>query len=236
MTLLEVLDRAAEKVGDRFADQPELERALRDDDRRRPTTDWRPGRRPRRKAVGAASGARSATRDRPRPTSPRRAGPHPCHRGRRDAEVLEMAESAAEGLERTLGPDHPDTLDTLEQPRPGVPGRRQAARGDRPARAGPRRPDRRAGRRPPRHPHHANNLAVAYRDAGRLPEAIALLERVRDARDAKLGPDHPDTLTTLEQPRRGVPGRRQAAPRRSPCTSESATPGSPSSAPTTPTP
>ena len=54
-----------------------------------------------------------------------------------------------------LGPDHPDTLTTL------------------------------------------NNLAVAYRSAGRLPEAIALFERVRDGRIAKLGPDHPDTLTTL---------------------------------------
>ena len=38
---------------------------------------------------------------------------------------------------------------------------------------------------------------MAYRDAGKLPEAIALLERVRDATIAKLGPDHPDTLTTL---------------------------------------
>jgi tetratricopeptide (TPR) repeat protein len=32
---------------------------------------------------------------------------------------------------------------------------------------------------------------------GKFPEAIALYERVRDARIAKLGPDHPGTLTTL---------------------------------------
>ena len=38
---------------------------------------------------------------------------------------------------------------------------------------------------------------MAYRAAGKLTEAIALFERVRDARIAKLGPDHPDTLTTL---------------------------------------
>ncbi len=52
----------------------------------------------------------------------------------------------------------------------------------------------------PDHPHTLitlDNLAAAYRDAGRLPEAIALFERVRDARIARLGPDHPDTLTTL---------------------------------------
>jgi tetratricopeptide (TPR) repeat protein len=54
-----------------------------------------------------------------------------------------------------LGPDHPDTLTTLD------------------------------------------NLAGAYRDAGKVPEAIALFERVREARIARLGPDHPDTLITL---------------------------------------
>ena len=43
-----------------------------------------------------------------------------------------------------------------------------------------------------------NNLASAYQAAGRLPEAIALFERVRDAQIAKLGPDHPDTLNTLD--------------------------------------
>ena len=37
----------------------------------------------------------------------------------------------------------------------------------------------------------------AYRFAGRTPEAIALLEQVRDARVKKLGADHPDTLNTL---------------------------------------
>ena len=40
-------------------------------------------------------------------------------------------------------------------------------------------------------------LAKAYMDAGRFPEAIALLERIRDAQTAELGPDHADTLTTL---------------------------------------
>jgi Tetratricopeptide repeat len=38
-----------------------------------------------------------------------------------------------------------------------------------------------------------NDLAQAYRKVGRCPEAIALLERVRDGTIAKLGPDHPDT-------------------------------------------
>jgi len=42
-----------------------------------------------------------------------------------------------------------------------------------------------------------SNRAGVYRDVGKLPEAIALYERVRDAKTAKLGPDHPSTLATL---------------------------------------
>ncbi len=41
------------------------------------------------------------------------------------------------------------------------------------------------------------SLGLAYQTAGRLPEAIVLHERVRDAQIAKLGRDHPLTLTTL---------------------------------------
>ena len=41
-----------------------------------------------------------------------------------------------------------------------------------------------------------NNLAVAYQDAGRLDEAIALFEQNLDDRTRILGPHHPDTLTS----------------------------------------
>ena len=39
-----------------------------------------------------------------------------------------------------------------------------------------------------------NNLAIAYRAAGRLDEAISLHEQTLAARERVLGPDHPDTL------------------------------------------
>jgi tetratricopeptide (TPR) repeat protein len=42
-----------------------------------------------------------------------------------------------------------------------------------------------------------NNLALAYRDAGRLAEAIPLYEQTLAARRKKLGADHPDTLTSM---------------------------------------
>ena len=194
MTLLEVLDRAAEKVGQRFAGQPELESALRQTiaETYHGLASWEKAEAQWRALLDAA-----------RKRDPESAESYDAqgelahilrHRGRRDAEVMKMAETAAEGLERTLGPDHPDTLDALD------------------------------------------NLALAYQDAGKLPEAIALLERVRDARIAKLGPDHPDHPDHAQQPRLGVPGRRQALRGDRRCSSASATPGSPSSAPTTPTP
>ncbi|WP_314933479.1 tetratricopeptide repeat protein, partial [Actinomyces oris] len=41
-----------------------------------------------------------------------------------------------------------------------------------------------------------NNLAGAYRDAGRLDEAIALYEQTLEDRSRLLGPDHPHTLIT----------------------------------------
>ena len=52
-----------------------------------------------------------------------------------------------------------------------------------------------------------NNLAAAYRAAGRAAEAIPLHERTLADRERVLGPDHPDTLTLPEQPRPGLPGR-----------------------------
>jgi len=40
------------------------------------------------------------------------------------------------------------------------------------------------------------NLAAAYREAGRVAEAIPLLERTLEARERVLGRDHQDTVTT----------------------------------------
>ncbi|MFC9022324.1 tetratricopeptide repeat protein, partial [Streptomyces anthocyanicus] len=49
----------------------------------------------------------------------------------------------------------------------------------------------------PEHPHtliDRGNLAISYRDVGRLQEALELHERVLADRERVLGPDHPDTL------------------------------------------
>ena len=45
-----------------------------------------------------------------------------------------------------------------------------------------------------------NNLAMGYRDAGKLDQALPLFEETLKLRKAKLGPDDPDTLGRDEQP------------------------------------
>jgi serine/threonine protein kinase/tetratricopeptide (TPR) repeat protein len=154
VTLLEVLDRAAGKVGDRFGGRPEVEVSLR-------------------KLIAntyhsLASWEKAERQWRALRELARRPGAGPAalyevhgalahvlrHRGRNDEEALGMARSAADGLARVLGPDHPNTLTSR------------------------------------------NNLALAYRAAGRTAEAIALLKATLKLREAKLGADHPETLTS----------------------------------------
>ena len=197
VTLLEVLDRAAKKVGTRFADQPELEGALRVTIAQtyHGLASWEKAETQWRAVLNAA-----------RQRDPRSAEAYEAqgflahilhHRGRRDAEFLEMAESAARELERTLGPDHPDTLNTL---RSLAVAYQSAGRLPEAIALLERARDAQIAKFGPDHPvtlNTLNSLAGAYLEIGKLPEAIALLERVRDARIAQLGPDHPDTLNTL---------------------------------------
>ncbi len=198
VSLLVVLDRAAAKVGQRFADQPELESALRATIAQtyHGLASWAKAEAQWRSLLEAAQ-----------QRNPRSAESYQAlgelahilrHRGRRDAEIMTMAETAAKGLESTLGPDHADTLTTLNNlalayrdagKLPATIALLERVRDAHTAQLGP--------------DHSStlttlNDLAGAYRDAGNFPDAIALFERVRDARTAQLGPDHPDTLTTLD--------------------------------------
>ena len=42
-----------------------------------------------------------------------------------------------------------------------------------------------------------NNLAISYADAGQNDRALKLLEETLALQKAKLGPDHPDTLGSM---------------------------------------
>jgi eukaryotic-like serine/threonine-protein kinase len=155
VTLLEVVDRAAKKVGTRFADQPELEWTVRGTIARtyhglasweKAEAQWRASLELVRKHDPQSSAhfvALAGLSD------------IQVHQGRSDAEVVRMAKTAAQGLERTLGPDHTSTLGSF------------------------------------------TILATVYQACGRLPEAIALLERTRDREIATLGPNNPTTVIML---------------------------------------
>jgi hypothetical protein len=42
-----------------------------------------------------------------------------------------------------------------------------------------------------------SNVAVCYRNLGRYPEALKLHQETLTLREARLGPDHPDTLRSM---------------------------------------
>jgi tetratricopeptide (TPR) repeat protein len=72
------------------------------------------------------------------------------------SQAIAVAEALTADLERLLGPDHPDTLNSR------------------------------------------NSLATAYKNAGRIEEAIPLFARVMVDRARLLGPGNPDTLTAQD--------------------------------------
>jgi serine/threonine protein kinase/lipopolysaccharide biosynthesis regulator YciM len=96
-----------------------------------------------------------------------------------------------------LGPDHPDTLSSMNRlansyDDAGQTERalklREETRARRKAKLGPDHPDTLRS---------MNNLANSYDDAGQTERALKLREETLALRKAKLGPDHPDTLRSM---------------------------------------
>jgi serine/threonine protein kinase len=197
VSLLEVLDRAADKVGDRFASQPEVEDALR---RAIAGTyhglaSWEKAER-QWWAVLDAARRRFGGESREALTAQGELAHILRHRGRIDADMLEMAKSAGEGLARVLGPDHPDALTSRDNLAIAYLSAGRIAEAIKlhegtlalqKTKRGPDHRDTLASR---------NNLALAYWSAGRTAEAINLHEGTLRLCEARLGPDHPDTLTS----------------------------------------
>jgi serine/threonine protein kinase len=197
VTLLEVVDRAAAKVGDRFRDRPRTEAALRYtlarvyhglgafDQSRRQAEAWVAINRRERGAEAAETAEAMAFLS------------HILsHLGRlNEAEVL--LTRAVEGLRRGRGADHPNTLVGMSNL---ASARLNAGRADdalplfeevirlQRAKLGPEHPDTLAS---------MSNLAASYQAAGRGDDALPLFEEVIRLQRAKLGPDHPNTLKSM---------------------------------------
>jgi serine/threonine protein kinase len=111
--------------------------------------------------------------------------------------AIRQFERARALREAKLGPDHPQTLASMNKlasayrdanRRDDVIALHEEALRLRKARLGPDHLDTLES---------MNNLAIGYSDAGRFDDAIALLEEVLRLFKAKLGPDHPDTLLSM---------------------------------------
>jgi len=111
-------------------------------------------------------------------------------------EAIGAGEAVAEDSARMLGPDHPDTLASMnnlaiacqEAGRKAEAVRlHERALAGRVRVLGPEHPDTLASR---------NNLAIACQEVGRRAEAVRLHERALAGRVRVLGPDHPDTLAS----------------------------------------
>ena len=111
-------------------------------------------------------------------------------------QAIMLGEPLIADLERTLGSDHPDTLNS----RNSLAIAYRAA--GRAAEAVPLHEQTLAVREQVLGPDHPdtldsrNNLAIAYRAAGRAAEAVPLHEQTLAARERVLGPDHPSTLVS----------------------------------------
>ena len=109
-------------------------------------------------------------------------------------EAIAVGEPLTADLERLLGPDHPDTLNSRNSLAAAYLGAGRAAEAIplfektlalRQGLLGPDHPDTLTSQ---------NNLAAAYQDAGRVAEAIHLYELNLATRERLLGPEDPSTL------------------------------------------
>jgi serine/threonine protein kinase/tetratricopeptide (TPR) repeat protein len=196
VTLLEVVDRAAAKVGERFRDRPEAEAALR-------ATLARTYRslgsfaKAERQALAALEierrlhGTEAAEAYKALGELARIRADLGRYR-----EALESLRQATAGLSRTLGPDHPDTLTTRSNLANAYYDAGRAVEAIELFEGTLKLQEAKLG---PDHPgalQTRNILAAAYEAAGRTAEAVALHEQTLKLREAKLGPGHPDTLAT----------------------------------------
>ena len=116
-----------------------------------------------------------------------------------------------------LGPDHPDTLTSMDNLAAGYHAAGKLDRALPLLRGGAGADEGEARPRPPRHAHEHEQPRRGLPGAGKLDRALPLHEEVLALRKAKLGPDHPDTLTSMSNLADGLPGRRQV--RTAPCRS-----------------
>jgi tetratricopeptide (TPR) repeat protein len=116
---------------------------------------------------------------------------------RAEGKAIVLLEKARATRQARLGPDHPDTLQSMSNLAMAyqTAGKRDQALSLfdetlrlRKARLGPDHPDTLQS---------MNDVAVVYQDAGKQDLALPLLKETLKLMKARLGPDHPDTLNCM---------------------------------------
>jgi eukaryotic-like serine/threonine-protein kinase len=197
ITVRTVLDRAAQRIDGKFANQPEVEVALR-------TT------------MGAAYNdlgvypeARTQL-ERALETGRRTLGPDDprtlvalsdlgwvAYRQGKDAEAETLESQALEAQRRVLGPQHPDTLQSMRRLGVAYLGEGKYAQAEA-VDAQTLETDKRV-----LGPEHRDtlrsmyDLALVYSDEGKYAQAETLGAQVLEAFRRVLGPEHPDTLMSM---------------------------------------
>jgi eukaryotic-like serine/threonine-protein kinase len=113
------------------------------------------------------------------------------------AEAIPLFEKARNTQSTQLGPDHPDTLATMNSLAEGY---QAAGQRDKAVPLYEETLKRRTAKLGPDHPDTLTsmaNFAWGYHDAGQFDKALPLLEETLKRRKAKLGADHLDTLESM---------------------------------------
>ncbi|HZY83443.1 MAG TPA: serine/threonine-protein kinase [Gemmataceae bacterium] len=113
------------------------------------------------------------------------------------AKAVPLLSQALEARQALLGPDHPDTLESLSKLGRASQAAGQWKRAVELHQEALEKSQAVLGPDNPATLKCMSALAGVYRSTGRLAEAQALSAQALARQEAKLGPDHPDTLATL---------------------------------------
>ncbi len=195
VTLFEVLNRAAEKVGDRYKSDPELEIALRKVIAKTyHSLGWYDKAESQWRAIHDRAASTPGVDRKELWISQSHLGFMANCLGR-NREAVELCRDGLDEIERLLGHDHPETLSCRNNLALVYMSAGRFAEAIAILEPTLKLEESKLGIDHPDTVHFRINLAGAYHVAGRIAEAIALQEKTLKLQEAKLGPDHPGTLT-----------------------------------------
>lgn len=195
VTLLEVLDRAAERVGERFAGRPDLEIALRKTigQTYHDLASWDKSEQQFQAILDLASQKKADPFDEYWAMS--NFAHIQMHQGRTDEKVLSLFRTAITGLTRVLGPDDVTTLNAQNELALAYQDAGRNAEAIQLFEATLKRCESKLGPDDAGTITTRHNLALAMYAVGRTAEAIPIFQSTLGQSESKFGPTSPTTLS-----------------------------------------